>query len=793
MMVSRMKRRLERAVTVGLVAGMVASSWSGWSVGTPAQAADSAIATAKGAINVITGTIDAGGVILDGSGKVIGKASGASGAGAAESTGEETAAQPADAPIVGNMADILSLSLDNRRAELDRLIGNAIASGKINATQGADLRSELDTLQHAEIDARASDTSLAFSRAVGIAHELETINGRITNIINVPPLSPLIISDADKKSERLVVTTVRRLGTPLNSLGDITAGAVDGTGAVVDAAGKKVTTILATTGGAATAAPKVGTTAFGVHSVVDILDARRAEMERLTYQAERSGKLTADQAATFRFEIYALGNTESEMRGEDGVITFDEAALLAKSIDEQSIPLARALGITLLPFALKDATGNYKIALNAYRGRTVDEMHVNDGDDDGKKGKPRTGDAAAPDTGGGGGSEVTANATTAGASGSTDSGLGINRNNPAGSGDTTSDGDGGGDDFAAAAAPSGGQAPVKVASAATGTETTGTTSKSAGFTSAPVNTATVPIGTTERLVIDYTPDNVPDTWLAIFDSRRMQLEQAIALSFARGKLEDRQANKLRQELAAVSRAIAHGRSGPEPITMDEATVIAGDLDKLSKHIADASGMPPFPVLVADPDARLRIVLENFGNITSVNSIRNVVYAITLDSRRQELENRIESTISSGKLSTEEAGKFRNWLNRIANVQRSDSQTGIVDANKALFLAVEMDLLMSQLPAGVASDLTPLVVGTRFMLIANQVIMVDENSVRRADLEARIDRKVINGQLSDVQASKLRDQINQVTGTAGKGADDASDPKEMAQRFASFDELYAKVQ
>lgn len=761
-MVSRMKRRFERAATVSLLAGMVASYLCGWSSNAPVQAADSAIATAKGAINVITGTIDAGGVILDGSGKVIGKASGASGAPATESAGEETAAQPADAPIVGNMADILSLSLDNRRAELDRLIGNAIASGKINATQGADLRSELDTLQHAEIDARASEASLTFSRAIGIAHELETINGRITNIINVPPLSPLIIADADKKSERLVVTTVRRLGTPLNTLGDITAGAVDGTGAVVDAAGKKVTTILATTGGAATAAPKVGTTAFGVHSVVDILDARRAEMERLTYQAERSGKLTADQAAAFRFEIYALGNTESEMRGEDGVITFDEAALLAKSIDEQSIPLARALGITLLPFALKDATGNYKVALNAYKGRSVDEMHVNDGDDDGKKGMQRTGDAAAADTGGG---------------------------------DTTSDGDGGGgDDFAsAAAAPSGGQAPVKVASAATGTETTGTTSKAAGFTSAPINTASVPIGTTERLVIDYTPDNVPDTWLAIFDSRRMQLEQAIALAFARGKLEDRQANKLRQELAAVSRAIAHGRSGPEPITMDEATVIAGDLDKLSKHITDTAGTPPFPVLVADPDARLRIVLENFGNITSANSIRNVVYAITLDSRRQELENRIESTISSGKLSTEEAGKFRNWLNRIANVQRSDSQTGIVDANKALFLAVEMDLLMSQLPAGVASDLTPLVVGTRFMLIANQVIMVDENSVRRADLEARIDRKVVNGQLSDAQAGKLRDQISQVTGTAGKGADEAGDPKEMAQRFASFDELYAKVQ
>lgn len=780
-MVSRMKRRFERAATVSLLAGMVASYLCGWSANAPVQAADSAIATAKGAINVITGTIDAGGVIFDGSGKVIGKASGASGAGAAESTGEETAAQPADAPIVGNMADILSLSLDNRRAELDRLIGNAIASGKINATQGADLRSELDTLQHAEIDARASEASLTFSRALGIAHELETINARITNIINVPPLAPVIITDGDKKSERLVVTTVRRLGTPLSSLGDITAGAVDGTGAVIDAAGKKVTTILATTGGAATGAPKVGTTAFGVHSIVDILDARRAEMERLTYQAERSGKLTADQAAAFRFEIYALGNTESEMRGEDGVISFDEAALLAKSIDEQSIPLARALGITLLPFALKDATGNYKIALNAYRGRTVDEMHVNDGDDDGKKGMQRTG------------SDTTGTPANTASAASTDSGRGIARNNPAGGGDTAADGDGGGDDFAAGTSSSGTEAPVKVASAATGTETTGTTSKAAGFTSAPVNTATVPIGTTERLVIDYTPDNVPDTWLAIFDSRRMQLEQAIALAFARGKLEERQANKLRQELAAVSRAIAHGRSGPEPITMDEATVIAGDLDKLSKHIADASGTPPLPVLVADPDARLRIVLENFGNITSVNSIRNVVYAITLDSRRQELENRIESTIASGKLSTEEAAKFRNWLNRIANVQRSDSQTGIVDANKALFLAVEMDLLMSQLPAGAASDLTPLVVGTRFMLIANQVIMVDENSVRRADLEARIDRKVVNGQLSDAQASKLRDQISQVTGTAGKGADAAGDPKEMAQRFAIFDELYAKVQ
>lgn len=765
MKVSPMKRRLKRAMTAGLIVGPVASWLIGSSHLMAAQAAD-AIATAKGAINVITGTIDAEGIILDGSGKVVGKTSGASGepsvvapheetAGsavekpadnaAAKPEGEGIATQAAAAPVVGNLADILSLTLDNRRAELNRLIGNAIASNKINATQGADLRAELDTLQHAEIDARASESSLTFSRALGIAHELETINGRITSIIGVPPLSPLIVTDGSKTNERLVVTAVRRLGTSLSSLGDIAAGAVDASGTVADASGQKITTILATTGGANTAAPRVGTTAFGVHSVVDLLDARRAEMERLIYEAERSGKLTAEQAAAFKFEIYALGNTESEMRGEDGVITFDEAALLAKAIDEQSVGLARALGITLLPFALKDATGNYKIALNAYRGRTVDELHANDSNDDGKKGMQRTGDDFATAESGGVG------------------------------GDASS-------------------APIKIASTPTSSTTAGTVSKAAGFTSTPINTASVPIGTTEKLLIDYTPDNVPDTWLAIFDSRYMQLEQAIALAFARGTLEERQAFKLRQELSTVARAIAHGKTGPEPITMDEATVIAGDLDKLAKHITDAAGMPPFPVLVADPDARLRIVLENFGNITSVNSIRNVVYAITLDSRRQELENRIESTMASGKLSTEEAGKFRNWLNRIANVQRSDSQTGIVDQNKALYLAVEMDLLMSQLPVGVASDLTPLVVGTRFMLVANQVIMVDKDSVRRADLQARIDRKVVLGQLSDAQAGELRDQVNQIAANAGKAsAENSGNPKEMAQGFASFDEVYAKVQ
>ena len=749
-----------------------------FSAAAPLSAAD-APATVPG---IVSGMVDHTGGVIDALGKPLGRLDGA-----LDDT-EKTDGQPPHGPFFGNLTDVVGMALDNRRAELDRLIASVVTIGKLSATQGAELRTELDRLAKAEADARATDDALTFEEALGIAKELDALSARVATSIGAPSLAPLVVPSKDAKDQHLVVTIVREVRTPLSALGNIITGSVDATGTVIDRSGKAVGKLAAASadGGASGSKPSdtaFGTAAFGAQSVVDVLAARRAEIERMIYQAESSGKLNAEKAAAFRFELHVANNAETEARASEGVITFDEAVSMARSLDELSATVGGALGVTLMPFAVKDTAGNPRLAVNAYTStgatRAVPAGAAtapSGSDDDGFE----TGTASAP-----------AGRAAAGAS----PGPAASPGTAATPGTTATpkrpvaDDVPSADDFVSAPGGNG--------------------SATASASPAAADLEPIPLGHTTKLNIDYTPDNVPATWWPVLDSRRMQIEQAIALAYAKGLLAPHQATALRTTLAGITNSIATTKADSEPITMDQAAVIAGDLDRLSAAFAAEAGIAPLPALCAPPDARLRIVIDNFGNICTLNEIRPVTFVYTLDSRREQLETAITAAVSSGKLSADQGNKLSRWLLHIAHTQRDATTAGAIPPTRAVSVAMEMDLLSPQLSKANGAPLPPLVVGTRLMLTGNQVLMLDETDVRRADIEARINREMFVGRLSAAQAAKLRSEVATAGSAAGAGAGvstagKAASPKphashgikpevaELVSLFESFDPLYQNL-
>jgi hypothetical protein len=801
-------------LTIGFVSSALFLS------GLAAQSADPISSVVKGVSGIVSGTVDAAGNVVDASGKVVGRlidtsaeAAGAAVDSAASATGTAlgTSTQvvnTAGAITVlsfGTATDVLAMSLDSRRADIDRLIANGVIATKVNQQQAADLRAQLDRLAQSEAEARLSADSLTFDEAIGIARELDSLGAKVGAAAGSPPLPALVVSDATGKAPpRMLITTLRRVNTPLSSLGDIVAGTVDATGIITDASGKPVGKVHPTTA-SKTGDTTFGTTAFGVRSVADLLGARRAELESLVALGESSGKLSAEQAAAFRLEFHIAGNTEEELRSTEGVMTFDEAVIFSRALDELSTNIGKALGVRLPTLVVKDATGNIRLAINTYKMADMGAPAVAPAG-----GTPQAGDGT-PQAGGGTSTTATANDGS-----SPDATAGAGKPATSGAGQVADDfaSNSTDDDFAdgvpVAAAPTAATAPIATTAPAAATAPAVNGTPAADGTTAPtataLNTTTpaanaitsapaandsdiVPIGTTAKLVINYTPDNIPATWWAVLESRRMQLEQSIGRALGQGVIHPRQAADLRTELFRITNSIFVTKSDTTPITMDQAAVIAGELDRLAARVVAAANIAPFPKLEEDSEARLRIVLDNFGDITKPKAVRPLVYVVTLDSRRDEIDAGIASAVAAGKLTQAQAAEFRKWVNRIAQSQRVATTSGGMTDLKAAPVAVELDLLASRLNSFLPTPIAPLVVGTRFMLVGNQVIMLDETTVRRSDIDARINRDMLVGRLTAQDAAKVRTELDSIGASEEQlRADGTLDTNEMMTLFASIDRL-----
>jgi hypothetical protein len=99
----------------------------------------------------------------------------------------------------GNLMDItaapvtsaLLSAIDARRLELDRLLTDALANGKLTAAQATAMRSEMDRLVAAEVAAQQSGTVLTYAQVLPVAYGLTLLSNRLVPIVHTT-IAPLI-------------------------------------------------------------------------------------------------------------------------------------------------------------------------------------------------------------------------------------------------------------------------------------------------------------------------------------------------------------------------------------------------------------------------------------------------------------------------------------------------------------------------------------------------------------------------------------------------------------------------
>ena len=88
--------------------------------------------------------------------------------------------------------DPLVAAIDTRRADLERMITDALGKGTINADQASLLRADLNKLQNEEITARQSGGVFTYSEALSIALSLNSLGDRLVPYSQTCAVTPLL-------------------------------------------------------------------------------------------------------------------------------------------------------------------------------------------------------------------------------------------------------------------------------------------------------------------------------------------------------------------------------------------------------------------------------------------------------------------------------------------------------------------------------------------------------------------------------------------------------------------------
>jgi hypothetical protein len=169
-----------------------------------------------------------------------------------------------------------------------------------------------------------------------------------------------------------------------------------------------------------------------------------------------------------------------------------------------------------------------------------------------------------------------------------------------------------------------------------------------------------------------------------------------------------------------------------------------------------------------------------------------VLVTTLGTRRKNLETMIEESIKTGAFPEEKAVIYRRELKRIGDVS-----TPGISYSTAVMAAQDLDLIGDQYRTIVKTapaTYEPIINGTKFTISTGQVLQLDDLSVRRAELEGRVAKDLLQGRLSDSQAAELRAKLaslgnEQAIYNANGGVND----KEARHLYNEFDRVATQIE
>ncbi len=170
-----------------------------------------------------------------------------------------------------------------------------------------------------------------------------------------------------------------------------------------------------------------------------------------------------------------------------------------------------------------------------------------------------------------------------------------------------------------------------------------------------------------------------------------------------------------------------------------------------------------------------------------------VLVLTIETRRKDLDKIIDAAHAKGNISAKEAAAMKSELRRIAK----ETGTNKITYERAVAYARDLDLIGTRAGTVVVTGVpvyTPIIAGSHFTVVNGQIFVLDDLSVRRSDLEARIIKDYLEGRLSDARAAKLRGELDSIGATqAIYSATGELDPVSSRKFYKEMDQVASELE
>lgn len=259
-------------------------------------------------------------------------------------------------------------SIDQRQQEVEKLITDALYSGRLSSQQVVDLKQEFDRIASLEATFRI-DGSLSDTETLTLARDLDSLKAKIETYGGTPTVQNISQRVAEAK---------RRLS------------ASEGTGRVSTAAAADLRTQLDRIDArykyfmqdgrldsteSATLASDFDNFRISADKAVAPLpeiSTRRADLERKINEAIASGRLRPDDASSLKADLVRINGLEATFKGSEGGLSDQAIIALSKEYDAVSSRLDKALP-PLPDIAAKEAAIQNRIEEAAKTGAITED------------------------------------------------------------------------------------------------------------------------------------------------------------------------------------------------------------------------------------------------------------------------------------------------------------------------------------------------------------------------------------------------------------------------------------
>lgn len=672
----------------------------------------------SGASSIVTGTVDAAGNVLDTSGNIVGRVVvGPNTTTVAPgwtyvtpgSTTTTTTVVPGTTQTriytFGTAPTVYSATLETRISDLRNAISTAETRGTLTATQAAEMRADLDRIASGYTTARVNNT-MTFDSALNVARDLDTFNTRLATALNVRPFRELVI--VQEGNPRLLVSNTVIPGATTTWPGNVATTTIGGAGNVIGGVVGGVGNIVGGTLGSV----------FGT-----------------------GGSLIGSTVGTAGNLVRGTVNTAGEIVDSSGRVI---GTVVPGALDAAVTPITGGTTRVVVGSTTNVLGMNIDLRLAEMR-RVIADMQM--------QGRLTPQQFAQMTTNL---DRVAMTLSTDRASGRTltfDEAIGIARDL-----DTVST------TFGTFVGTNPWQ-PMVLMQAGSPTmqiiTSNGVVSAVPGMSALPSTTGLV--GTTTNTRISTGPAFTPASPLAvlpILDQRRYELDRIITTSVNSRTLSLPQATALTNDLNRIAGYIASARND-NTITIDKVVTYARQLDDFNTKLSTTlhgSSLSPL-TLVATGSSVPALSSSQFANVIGIQTVQPTVWTNTFSARRAELESMIASGLSGGQITAQQATELRAELARIAKLETTVRTSGLTYTN-ALPIAMNLDVLGNRIKTFVpTATCTPLIAQSRLRFVGGPAALIDEVSLRRAEISASIDRELALGRLTNAEAIRLRAEVN----------------------------------